>query len=140
MDANAEMSEAPGSLSQLARMVLPWIALAVLIAVLWTIASDFRRAQLAMSAQTQGSTNGAGTVATSAAGVATTGTAYVAKVQEAVTLRSQPNPSAEVVATAKVGSVLTILVSQEAWLRVKDAAGHVGWIPNEKRYITLQAK
>ncbi len=140
MDADIESPEVSGTAVQLARMVLPWVALAVLLAVLWTIGNDFRRAQGAASVVPRGSVVASSTVATSTASAPATGTVWAAKVQSDVPLRSRADSASEIVATARQGSSLTVLTSEALWMRVKDSAGHIGWIPNDKKYITLQAK
>jgi Flp pilus assembly protein TadG len=141
MDAETESYEQPARAGQIARKALPWLALLVVVFILWNIGAGFVSSQRAASAAAQASlAASAAASATAAATTTTTGTAFVAKVQSDVSLMSKPNSKSEKVATAKAGATLTVLESQSAWMRVKDAAGHIGWIPNDKRYIVLQTK
>jgi SH3-like domain-containing protein len=135
MDAESESIETPTRLLQIVRSIVPWLVLAAVAVVLWNIGGDFVRAQKTASLVASSSA-----VATSTASAATTETGMVAKVRADVPLRAQPDSKSEIVATAKVGSTLTILTRQDAWMRVKDAAGHIGWIPNEVRYISVEVK
>ena len=139
MGANTESYEEPGQSLRLTRMVLPWLALLLVVGVLWNIAAGFATSQRASNLAAQASAAASATAgATSSANA--TGTAYVAKVQKQVVLTARADAKSEKIATAKVGATLTVLETQSAWMRVKDAAGHIGWIPNDINYITLKTK
>jgi hypothetical protein len=140
MDVDAESYE-PGQVVHLVRVVLPWLALFAVVAVLWSIGTGFVTAQRAANLAAQASAAATSTASAAATSSAiATGTAYVAKVQNAVALTARADAKSEKVATAKAGATLTVLEIQKAGIRVKGAAGHIGWIPNDLRYITLQKK
>lgn len=139
MDADGQPADGTVSIIQIARSIVPWLVLAVVVWVLWGIWGGFTTAQRSASLAAQGSAE-ASSSAVASGSVATSGTGLVAKVRSDVPLRSQPDSGAEIVATARVGATLTILTRQDAWMRVKDKAGHIGWIPNDTRYIAVQAK
>jgi hypothetical protein len=133
-------SASAGRMAWTARSIVPW---AILVAVLLAAGSfviDFARSESAARLAGQGS--GASTAATSTApaSVTTTVTGLVATVRTGIAMRSMPGTSTAVVATLQAGSVLQVMARQDVWFRVKDTAGHVGWIPNDVKYITVQAK
>jgi hypothetical protein len=141
MDADTESYDESGQVIRIARGVLPWLALFVVVAVLWSIGTGFVAAQRAANLAAQASAAASSTSSVAAtSSVIATGTAYVAKVQNEVALMARADARSEKVATAKVGATLTVLEAQTAWLRVKDSAGHIGWIPNDIHYVTLQQK
>lgn len=141
MDANTESYEEPGQILRLVRMVLPWLALLLVVGVLWNIATGFAASQRMASLAAQASAAASSTAsATATSSANATGTAYVAKVQKEVALMARADAKSEKIATAKVGATLTVLETQTAWMRVKDAAGHIGWVPNDINYITLKTK
>jgi uncharacterized protein YgiM (DUF1202 family) len=129
-----------GGVGRAMRSMVPWV---VLIVVAWVVAgfwSDFVRAEKAVSAAEQGSGTSSVTTTSTAAGVETTVTDLVATTRVDVVLRSQPSTSTAAVATSKKGSALEVLARQGAWFKVKDEAGHVGWIPNDVQYIAVKTK
>jgi cytoskeletal protein RodZ len=141
MDADTESYDMPGQAARLARAVLPWLALFALTGVLWNIGTGFVTAQHSANLAAQASAAASSTASAAATSSAVaTGTAYVAKVQNDVPLTARPDAKSEKIATARTGATLTVLETQTAWMRVKDAAGHIGWIPNDIHYVTLQKK
>lgn len=50
------------------------------------------------------------------------------KAKEAASLHAAKKDDAKVVATLKAGDAVTVLVTQGEWMRVKTAAGKLGWI------------
>jgi len=120
------------------RTVVPWIALFVVAWVILGFMTDFARNR-GESAQAQGS--GSTTATASPQGsVATTVTDLLATVRTDVALRSQPDTATAVVATSREGSTLDVLTKQGTWFRVKDGAGHIGWIPNDPTFISVKTK
>jgi SH3-like domain-containing protein len=122
------------------RMVAPWILLAGVTWAIFGIVSDFSRTAEQAALSGQGSGLPASSSTTSAASIVTTVTNLVAKTRSDVVLRSLPGTSTASVATAKEGSDLDVLARQDGWFRVKDAAGHIGWIPNDVKYIAVRSK
>lgn len=134
-----EVSSGPGGVVRIVRLVAPWVALVVVVWVLSGIMSDFGRTKTAMTVLAQGSAGSASETST-APSVVTTVTGLIATVRSDVPLRSQPATSAAGIIMAQQGSVLSILAKQGTWFRVKDGAGHLGWIPNNTKYIAVSAK
>jgi uncharacterized protein YgiM (DUF1202 family) len=135
------LEERPGALVPLVKRALPWIALAVVLVVSLSIWSGFQSAQRAASAAAAASAEASAAASmVASASVTTTETGLIAKVTSDVPLRSQPGTVTEILATARQGSTLTVLARQNTWLQVKDGAGHIGWIPNDTQYVTVQAK
>ena len=60
-----------------------------------------------------------------------TGTVYV--TASALNVRSEPSTEAEVIASAKQGTPLGVVRSDEGWTRVRLADGTVGWVSS--RYV-----
>lgn len=141
MEEDEGALERPEGTVRIVKRVLPWAALAVVLAVSASIWGGFEDAQRAASAAAAASAEAsASAMATVTASVTTTETGLVAKVVSDVSLRSQPDTTAEILATERQGGTLTILARQPTWLRVKDGAGHIGWIPNDVKYVTVKAK
>ena len=119
------------------RLVVPWV---LFVVVVWAIASiwgDFVHTTKSLTAATQGS--GASAVSTSVAGsTVTTVTGLSATVRSEIPLMSQPSTTTAIIATSKQGSTLTIVAKQGTWFRVKDSAGHIGWIVNSNQFITVR--
>jgi SH3-like domain-containing protein len=122
------------------RMVAPWLLLAGVTWAIFGIVSDFSRAAEQLAASGQGSGLPASSSTTAAASVVTTVTNLVAKTRTDVVLRSLPGTSTASVATAKEGTDLEVLARQDGWFRVKDTAGHIGWIPNDVQYVAVRTK
>jgi uncharacterized protein YraI len=120
---------------RIAKAVVPWV---VLGALLWALSGSWGEFVVAKRAVDASTASSETTVTTSTvASTGTTVTSTVAVTRVAVSLRSQPSTSSSVLATAKKGSKLTVLSRKGTWYRVKDASGHIGWIPNNAKYITL---
>jgi hypothetical protein len=137
-DVGQEMSVS--GFTRAVRMVVPWILLAAVTWAILGIVGDFSRNAERLAASGQGSGLPASSSTTSAASIVTTVTNMVAKTRIEVVLRSLPGTSTASVATAKEGSDLDVLSRQDGWFRVKDKAGHVGWIPNDSKYIVVRSK
>lgn len=119
------------------RWVLPWLALGLVVWVLYGAWTGFTRSR-DLAAQTSAAAGV--TTTTVAPSAATTVTGQVAVTRVPVTLRMQPNATSEALATAKKGVTLTILAKQDTFFRVRDKAGHIGWIANDSASITVRKK
>ena len=122
------------------RLVAPWVALTALMAtgfVLWT---GF---QIELRNAASKTPTGASVIATpSAAASATsvpTSTIAVTRV-DGVQLRAASNGGSAVLATVKKGTKLQVLNRTDAWLRVKDPSGHIGWIENSVKTVEIRKK
>jgi uncharacterized protein YgiM (DUF1202 family) len=136
MERDDDETLTAGPVFRAVRAILPWAVLLVVVWVLAGVWSGFQRSKEV--AATAVSTEPTVTAPTTAPSVITTITGMTALVRTDVKLRSQPNLVAEVLATSKKGSKLTVLAKQSTWFRVKDAAGHIGWIPNDSKYIEVR--
>ena len=122
------------------RRVLPWVALLVLVVALFVMWSGFQ-----VSLQRTASTlPGAGsTVATPsvAASSTTVPTSTIAVTRIAgVKLRSAPITGAKVLMTVKKGVKLAVLERSDAWLRVKEPDGLIGWTENLSKNVDIRTK
>lgn len=122
----------------LAHRVLPWVALVLIVWALAGFMSQFRQAAAEQAAQ-QAAAEASATAAAQAS-VETTVTGMTATVRTDLPLRSQPSTSTAVVATAREGSVLTVQAKKSSWFKVKDPAGHIGWVPNDAAYLVIKTK
>lgn len=124
-----------GPVLRAAHLVLPWIAL---VAVVWVLASVWGSFQLAQQAARSAEMAAASSVATvTQPATATVVTGLAATALQDVRMRLQPDLSSAVVATAKLGSKLSVVAKQGLFLRVRDAAGHIGWVPNDVQYLQV---
>jgi len=121
------------------RAIVPWIALALVVWVLYGAWGRFSENRALVEAQ-KAAASATTTTPTATASVATTVTGMVAVARVPVTLRSEPETSSESLATAKKGATLTIMTKQGTFFRVKDKAGHIGWIANDSASITVRKK
>lgn len=132
-------STSTSGLARAVRLVVPWIAFGLVVWVIGGYATQFVKEARTASASAQGSGSQTATSSTPAGSVTTTVTGMVATVRVDLSLRSQPATGTPIVATAREGSVLTVLAKQGSWFRVKDKIGYVGWVPNDTAYISLKA-
>jgi SH3-like domain-containing protein len=56
------------------------------------------------------------------------GNTVIVNAKKSANMRSEPNPTAPVVADVERGVVLTKLSAQDKWVKVKHSGGSVGWI------------
>lgn len=56
------------------------------------------------------------------------GNTVIVNAKKSANMRSEPNPTAPVVADVERGVVLTKLSVQDKWVKVKHSGGSVGWI------------
>ena len=123
--------------ARVARGVAAAVAFLVVVWVIMGIWGSFKAAQT-LSAQTQGSATASATAA--AASVVTTVTDLSATIRIDVPLRSQPATATAVVAMAREGSTLDVVAKKGTWLRLKDTAGHLGWVPNDAQFLSVKTK
>jgi uncharacterized protein YgiM (DUF1202 family) len=121
------------------RHIVPWVLLGLIVWALSGAWTGFQRAkQLADATANSTEPTVTASVATSTTTTTVTGMTAVTRVD--LKLRSQADASSEVLATSRKGSTLTVLERQGTWFRVKDGAGHIGWIPNNSQYIDVRTK
>jgi hypothetical protein len=124
---------------RIVRRIIPWIALALVAWVLVGVWGSFQRAK-EFAATTAASTVPTVTAPVAAPSETTTVTDLIAVTRVDVKLLSQPLATAEALASSKKGVTLEILARQGTWFRVKDRAGHIGWIPNDVKFIDVRSK
>lgn len=118
---------------------VPWIVLFVIVLAVLNAWGTFQRSDKPEW------NRGSSAEPTATPSAPTTSTAVEVKGREAVVrkdvkLRSLPNDTSEILATAKKDDVLEILVKDAGHFKVKDTSGHVGWIPNDTEYIKVRDK
>jgi cytoskeletal protein RodZ len=137
MDNDEYESTSPRPVFRVVRWVIPWVAFAIVVWALSGTWSDFQRAKQA--ADLVASTDVTVTASASASSsVATTVTGMVAVTRVDVTLLAQPAAGSQALATSAKGTTLTVLTKQGAWFRVKDPAGHIGWVPDDVQYLDVR--
>jgi SH3-like domain-containing protein len=124
--------------AKVARGIAAAVAFLVVVWVIMGIWGSFRRAQT-LSAEAQGSATASATAAANAS-VVTTVTDLSATIRIDVPLRSQPATATAVVAMAREGSTLDVVAKKGTWLRLKDKAGHLGWVPNDAQFLSVKSK
>ena len=123
---------------RIVRSVVPWVAFALVLWVLAGVWGGFQRSKAVVESTTAAEPTVTAPAAQPSASTTVTGMVALARVD--VQLRTLPDTNSEVLATAKKGSTMTVLNRQGTYFRVKDAAGHIGWIPNDVHYIDIRVK
>ena len=119
------------------RWVVPWIAFVLLVWVIAGYWGSFVRSKNTLAAESQAAAASAATSST--ASVTTTVTGLVATARAELQLKSAPATSTAVIATAKKGTTLAIVARKGTWFRLRDASGHLGWVPNDSAYLLVKA-
>lgn len=116
---------------RLARWTLPWLLLGAVLYVVWGATADFRDGKSTTPAET---TKTAEATSTPVTGV--TGTILI----DAVHLRDVPAAGGTVLKDLKQGATFDVLEQRADWYRIKDAAGNVGWITADPKFVSIQKK
>lgn len=111
------------------RLVVPWIALIIVVVVLWSMVSDYRSA-------VETGTPTATVEPTEAVGVAAD-EPYVKVLSDGLNLRSQPSTAAEVVKVLSAEQQLVFIEEGIGWYHVRDTDGTEGWVAAGGRYTEL---
>lgn len=119
------------------RFIVPWIALAAVVWVLYGAWGNFKVTRAVVS-EAQRAASATTSTPAATASTTTTVTGMVAVARVTVTLRAKPEKASESLATAKKGTILTIMAKQGTYFRVKDKAGHIGWIANDSALIEVR--
>jgi uncharacterized protein YgiM (DUF1202 family) len=143
-----------GLLVQAVRVVVPWVALALIVVVVWSWFGAYRDARDGGSApagDTSGtviptSTPEAGGTSDQAPDPAPSDSAgsgaaiappYVVVLAEGLNLRTDPMTSSTVIKKLTEGQRLTLIEKGEGWYRVSDGTGNEGWVAAGGRYTEL---
>jgi uncharacterized protein YgiM (DUF1202 family) len=132
----------------LAKRVVPWIVLFLLVLRVSAIMADYygaasQAARLDASKPTlavkTGAVIGARTPGKAGAKPAAASGAKTVKILAGgVNFREEPNQVSNVVKALPAGATLTLLGSSSGWLKVRDNTGAVGWITASKRFVTVK--
>lgn len=114
---------------RIARFIVPWVGLLIVVLVLWSFVNDYRTA---VETGTPTST----VEPTQTAGVAE-GEPYVKVLSDGLNLRSQPSTTAEVVRVLAADQKLVYIEEGIGWYHVIDADGTEGWVAAGGRYTEL---
>jgi SH3-like domain-containing protein len=125
----------PGVGALIVRRILPWIALAAIVWVLAGYVTQFRTAANNVAASATASASVSPT-----ASVVTTVTGMSATLRSDMTLISEPTTGAAKVVAARGGSVMDVVAKSGSWLRLKDASGRLGWVPNNSKYLVVKTQ
>lgn len=138
MDRNGEDVQ-PALLLRVVRQVGPWVVLAGVLLAALLIVTGFQGALRGARGAASGSGSIAASSSTDPTSTAVTGQIAVTRVS-GVRLRFAADTRSDTLAIAKKGAHLQILSRTDKWLRVKDAAGHIGWIPNSSKSVQIRKK
>lgn len=128
----------PALLLRIVRQVGPWVVLAGVLLAALLIVTGFQGA-LRSARGTASSGSIAASSSTEPTSTAVTGQVAVTRVG-GVQLRFAADTRSDTLAIAKKGARLQVLNRTDKWLRVKDAAGHIGWIPNSSKSVQIRKK
>lgn len=112
-----------------ARMIVPWIGLALVIAVLWNLVGDYRSAL--------DESQGEGSAETTPTAGAPAGQPYVLVLSEGLNLRAEPSTTAGVVKVLALDQQLVLIEEGVGWYHVRDTDGVEGWVAAGGRYTQL---
>lgn len=124
---------------RIVRFVVPWLALAGVLLVATMIVTGFQGALRVARTAAAGQGSVVATGSPEASSTAVTGQIAVTRV-EGVRLRFAADERSDALAIAKKGAKLQVLNRTDKWLRVKDAAGHIGWIANSSKTVRIRKK
>lgn len=111
------------------RVVVPWIGLIVVVTVILSLVTEYRR-----STSGEESTNSV--EATSQAGLAD-GETYVRVLSDGLNLRSEATTSSAVVAVLSKEEKLQFVSEVAGWYQVRRSDGAQGWVAAGGRYTEL---
>lgn len=119
---------------RLVRWIVPWIALGAVLYYVWGATADFRVLKANGPA-------GAGTASQTVDATSTpvTGMTGVVKV-DGVHMRDLPAVGGTVLADLRKDATFQVLEKREGWYRIKDAAGHIGWVTSDPSFVTVEQK
>lgn len=145
------------------RWTVPWIALGALTMAVLSLTGNFREAAAEREAEllvtgTVNATSSVGATATAdkpkteeaakpadqpaqppaAAPSAPSQTVIAVAMVEGILLRREASSSGEVIDRLKNGTEMVVLEQTDAWLKIKDPQGRIGWIRNNQNLISLK--
>jgi hypothetical protein len=125
-DTRSKIMANPGV--RLARWILPWLLLGVVLYVVWGATADFRSGVRTTAPVT---TQTVETTATPVTGM--TGTVLI----DGVHMRDVPAAGGTVLRDLKKDATFEVLEKQKDWYRVKVVTGHIGWITADSKFVTV---
>jgi hypothetical protein len=138
MDGGYDTGAEPGV--RVLRHIVPWAVLAAIVLAVLIIWSGFNASlrQVSPAGQMNGSVVATPSAEASVTSVPTS-TIAVTRVS-GVKVLSSPGAGAKVLMTLKKGTKLDVLERSDAWLRVREPDGLVGWIANSSKTVTIRKK
>lgn len=117
---------------RIVRWTVPWIVLGAVLYYVWGATSDFRTLKAG-----QPSVETSPSVTTTSTPV--TGMTGVAKV-DGVHIRDIPTAGGTVLSDLRKDATFEVLATMDGWYRVKDAAGHIGWVTSDPAFVAVEKK
>ena len=115
------------------RWTVPWIVLGAVLYYVWGATADFRT----IKANEPSSPTASQTVdATSTPVTGMTGTAKV----DGVHVRELPAVGGIVLTDLRKDAPFEVLATRDGWYRIRDAAGHIGWITSDPAFVSVEKK
>lgn len=110
------------------RIVVPWVALILVVAVIWSTVTDYR---IAVDAAESTATVEPATT------VVTIDGPYVEVLSDGLNLRQEPSTTAAVTKVLGANQKLAFIEESPGWYHVRDADGTEGWVAAGGRYTQL---
>lgn len=125
-----ENEHGSGMLTRVARMVVPWVGLIIVVTVVWSLITDYRTAtndgEATMTAEPTQTTS------------IPAGQPFVRVLSDGLNLRAEPSTASAVVKVLDSDKKLLFVEERTGWYHVKDVSdGAEGWVAAGGRYSEL---
>lgn len=114
---------------RLVRIIVPWIALLVVLAALWSMVTDYRAAT--KQSETTETVEASGT-----AGIPD-GQPYVSVLSDGLNLRAEPSKAGSIVTVLDKDEKLLYVEEVTGWYHVRRTNGAEGWVAAGGHYTEL---
>jgi hypothetical protein len=140
IEGSAQSPPDPEPVPHVVHEIGPWLALAGLIVAGFIIVSGFQVSLRNAPKAPRASGASTATSSVDASGSASvTGTVAVPRV-DGIWMRTNADMGSLALVAVKKGVELQVLNRTDTWLRVKDQAGHIGWISNSSQSVEIRKK
>jgi hypothetical protein len=112
---------------RVARWTLPWLLLGAVLYVVWGTTADFRNGRLDPGVEATKTVEATSTPVTGVTGTI---------LMDGVHLRDTPAAGGGVLKDLKKDVTFEVLEQRADWYRIRDAAGNVGWITADPKFVT----